>query len=57
MAKNLIYEKSFAYYIEVELGLSLDDVWNWDKNNELGINPYEIRRSSAKKDSGTKLPF
>ena len=43
------YEESFAYHIEVELGLNLDDIWNWDKNNELGINPYEIYKSSSKK--------
>ena len=43
------YEESFAYHIEVELGLNLDDIWNWDKNNELGINPYEIAKQSHKK--------
>ena len=43
------YEESFAYHIEVELGLSLDNIWNWDKNNKLGINPYEITRRSSKK--------
>ena len=43
------YEESFAYHIEVELGLNLDDIWNWDKNNKNGINPYEIYRSSNKK--------
>ena len=36
------YEKSIAYHIEVELGLDLDDIWNWKKNNENGINPYYI---------------
>ena len=36
------YEESFAYHIEVELGIDLDDIWNWEKNNELGINPYRI---------------
>ena len=30
------YENSFAYHIEIELGLNLDDVWNWRQNNELG---------------------
>lgn len=43
------YEESFAYHIEVELGLNLDDIWNWEKNNELGINPYEIYKCSDKK--------
>lgn len=43
------YEESFAHHIEVELGLNLDDIWNWDKNNELGINPYEITKQSNKK--------
>lgn len=47
--KKIIYEESFAYHIEVELGLNLDDIWNWDKNNELGINPYEIKKQSSKK--------
>ena len=43
------YEESFAYYIKVELGLNLDDIWNWEKNNENGINPYEITKCSGKK--------
>lgn len=43
------YEESFAYYIEVELGLDLDKIWNWEKNNELGINPYKIYKQSNKK--------
>ena len=43
------YEESFAYHIEVELGLNLDDIWNWEKNDKLGINPYETYRSSNKK--------
>ena len=42
------YENSFAYYIEIELGLNLDDIWNWEKNNELGINPYHISKYSHK---------
>ena len=40
------YEESFAYHIEVELGLNLDDIWNWDKNE---VNPYEIYKQSNKK--------
>ena len=43
------YEETIAYYIEVELKLNLDDVWNWEKNNENGINPYEITKQSNKK--------
>ena len=37
------YEESFAYYIEVELGLNLDDIWNWEKNK---VNPKEISKGS-----------
>ena len=40
------YEESFDYNIEVELGIDLDDIWNWEKNNELGITPYEITKQS-----------
>ena len=40
------HEESFAYHIEVELGLNLDDIWNWDKNE---VNPYEIYKQSNKK--------
>lgn len=43
------YEESFAYHIEVELGKNLNDIWNWEKNNENGINPYEIKKQSNKK--------
>ena len=43
------YEESFAHHIEVELGLNLDDIWNWDKNNENDINPYEIYKCGTKK--------
>ena len=49
MEHPIRYEESFAYHIEVELGLNLDDIWNWDKNNELGINPYETYKNSDKK--------
>ena len=42
-------KNSFAYYIENELGLNLDDVWNWKKNNENGINPYKISKCNNKK--------
>ena len=33
------YEKSFAYYIEVELGEPLDKYWDFEKNT---VNPYHI---------------
>lgn len=49
MSHPIRYEESFAHHIEVELGLNLDDIWNWEKNNELGINPYEIKKQSNKK--------
>ena len=47
--KNIPYENSFAYHIEVKLGLNLDDIWNWELNNKNGINPYEITKCSGKK--------
>ncbi|GAA0102503.1 hypothetical protein UT300012_32180 [Paraclostridium bifermentans] len=40
------YENSFAYHIEVELGLKLEDVWDFEKNT---VNPYHIWKSSGKK--------
>ena len=49
MYRSIPYEKSFAYHIEVELGLNLDDIWNWEKNDKNNINPYEITKSSSKK--------
>ena len=49
MPKRIEYNRSFAYHIKVELGLNLDDIWNWDKNNENNINTYEITKSSNKK--------
>lgn len=39
-------KNSIGYYIENELKLNLDNVWNWEKNNENGINPYETPKSS-----------
>ena len=33
------YKKSFAYHIEVELGLDINKIWNFEKNI---VNPYEI---------------
>ena len=32
------YEESFAYHIEIVLGIKLDNIWNWEKNNKLSIN-------------------
>lgn len=43
------YKKTFAYHIEVGLGLNLNNIWNWEKNNENGINPYKIAKQSNKK--------
>ena len=45
MTKVIKYEKSIAYYIEVELGLNLDDIWNWEMNK---INPKEISYGNDK---------
>ena len=42
-------KNSIGYYIEVELGLNLNNIWNWEKNNENGINPYKIAKQSNKK--------
>ena len=30
------YEQSFGYYIEVELGLDINKIWNFEKNT---VNP------------------
>lgn len=43
------YKNSFAYYIQVELGEGLNKYWDWDKNNQLGINPYCVTPQSSKK--------
>ena len=40
------YENSFAYYIEKELNLKLEDVWDFEKNKE---NPYLISKSRNEK--------
>ena len=42
------YENSFAYYIQQELKEPLNKYWDWDKNNQLGVNPYCIYKSTAK---------
>lgn len=39
------YEDSFAYYIEVELGLNIKDVWDFKKNI---VNPYHISKNYSK---------
>ena len=46
IAHPLRYEESFAYHIEVELRLNLDDIWNWKLNK---VNPKEISKQSNKK--------
>ena len=46
---HVAYEESILYYIEVELGLDINNVWNWDKNNELGIYPNSTSKYSHKK--------
>lgn len=43
------YEDSFAYYIQMELQEPLNKYWDWEKNNQLGINPYCIKSQSNKK--------
>lgn len=43
-------DKSFGYYLENELKLNINDIWNWKKNKENGINnPFEISKGSSKK--------
>ena len=41
-----IYENSFAYHIEVELGESLAKYWDFEKNT---VNPYHVSKGSGKK--------
>ncbi len=43
------YENSLAYYIEVELGLKLENVWDFELNNKIGINPYYVTKGTNKK--------
>ena len=38
------YENSFAYYIQVELGESLNKYWDWEKNT---VNPYLITKGKS----------
>ena len=40
------YEQSFAYHIEVELGLDINKIWNFEKNT---VSPYEIYKSGTEK--------
>ena len=42
------YEKSFAYHIEEELDLDLNDYWDWEENGRLDINPWDITKQSNK---------
>ena len=46
---HVAYEESILYHIEVELGLDINNVWNWDKNNELEIYPNSTSKHSHKK--------
>ena len=46
MKHPIRYEESFAYHIEVELGLDINKIWNWQKNT---VSPYEITKQSNKK--------
>lgn len=40
------YENSFAYHIEQELKLDINDVWDFEKNT---VNPYHIWKSGSEK--------
>ena len=40
------YKNSFAYHIEIELNLKLEDVWDFKKNT---LNPYYIYKNSRHK--------
>ena len=43
-------KKSFAQWGIENFGEDfLDKYWNWEKNNEIGINPYKIGYGSHKK--------
>ena len=46
IAHPIRYEESFAYHIEVELGLDINKIWNFEKNT---VSPYEITKQSNKK--------
>ena len=46
IAHPIKYEQSFAYHIEVELGLNINKIWNFEKNT---VSPYEITKQSNKK--------
>lgn len=40
------YKDSFAYHIEEELGLDLNDYWDWEENGRRDINPWDITKQS-----------
>lgn len=40
------YENSFAYFIEYELKINIEQIWDFQKNE---VNPYYIYRNSSKK--------
>ena len=46
MKHPIRYEESFAYHIEVELGLNLKDIWNFEKNT---LDPNKLPKQSNKK--------
>ena len=46
IAHPIRYEQSFAYYLEVELGLDINKIWNFKKNI---VSPYEIAKCGDKK--------
>lgn len=46
MRKKVEYTDSFGYYIENELNIKIDDIWNWELNV---LNPYELAKQSNKK--------
>ena len=46
MKHPIRYEESFAYYIEVELSLDINKIWNFEKNT---VSPYEIYKNCHEK--------
>lgn len=47
--KKVNTERSIGYYIVNELNIDLNKIWNYEKNNKLGINPWDISRNSHTK--------
>lgn len=46
MNNKIKIEDTFGYYLEKELKLNIDDIWNWNKNP---YHPYELKKRSNKK--------